>query len=155
MVLNRKVRTVYYRILVPVDGTPHSRRALVEAIRIARDARARLRLLFIVEDLDPWDLHLYLHIRRILRASEEHGMRVLSAALDLTDRAGLTADPIMRHAEGRPIHTLITEEAEVAQTGLVIMGSRGGFSLGPFQFGSIAQKVAQCTRVPVMILPWK
>jgi len=40
----------YKRILVPVDGSPTSARGLAEAIKLARDARAKLLLLHVVEE---------------------------------------------------------------------------------------------------------
>lgn len=143
---------MYHRILVPMDDTDHSRRALGEAIRIATDAGARLRLLFVVEDIHPWDFHLSLHTRRIERADPSHVKNLLLAAVDLVRHQGLRVDGVMRFAEGEPVHSLIAREAEAAQIDLVVMGSRGGFSFGPIQFGSVAQKVAQYCRVPVMIL---
>ena len=143
---------MYHRILVPLDGTEHSRHALGEAIRIATDAGARLRLLFVVEDLHPWDFHVSLHTRRIERADENRVKKLLLAAVDFARHKGLRVDGVMRFAEGEPVHSLIAREAEAAQIDLVVMGSRGGFSFGPFQFGSVAQKVAQYCRVPVMIL---
>lgn len=121
-------------------------------MRMASDAGARLRLLFVVEDIHPWDFHLALHTRRIERASETHVRARLRAAVDFVAHRGLRVDGVMRYADGEPVHRLIVHEAEVAQIDLVVMGSRGGFSLGPFQFGSLAQKVAQSCPVPVMIL---
>ncbi len=143
---------MYHRILVPLDDTDHSRRALGEAIRIATDADARLRLLFVVEDVHPWDFHLSLHTRRIERADGSHVKKLLLAAVDLVRHKGLRVDGVMRFAEGQPVHSVIAREAEAAQIDLVVMGSRGGFSIGPFRFGSVAQKVAQYCRVPVMIM---
>ena len=143
---------MYHRILVPLDDTDHSRRALSEAIRIAADTDARLRLLFVVEDIHPWDFHLSLNTRRIERADGPHVKKLLLAAVDLVRHKGLRVDGVMRFAEGQPVHSLITREAEAAQIDLVVMGSRGGFSFGPFLFGSVAQKVAQYCRVPVLVL---
>ena len=125
---------------------------LGEAIRIATDADARLRLLFVVEDIHPWDFHIGLHARRMERADATHIEKLLPAAVDLARHKGLRVDGVMRFAEGEPVHRTIARETEAARIDLVVMGSRGGFSFGPFRFGRVAQKVAQYCRVPVMSL---
>jgi nucleotide-binding universal stress UspA family protein len=41
---------MYKRILVPVDGSPASALGLREAVRFAKDQRARLRIIHIVDE---------------------------------------------------------------------------------------------------------
>ena len=42
---------VYRKILVPVDGSPTSTRGLTEAIRLAQDQGAALRLVHVLDEL--------------------------------------------------------------------------------------------------------
>src|SRR4051794_34680829 len=46
-----KGRAMYQRILVPVDGSPTSRRGLEEAIHLAQLTKGRLRLIHVVDEL--------------------------------------------------------------------------------------------------------
>ena len=114
--------SLYHRIMVPLDDTDHSRRALGEAIRIATDANARLRLLFVVEDIHLWDFHLFLHSRRIERADATHVKKLLLVAVDLVRQMGLRVDGVMQFAEGEPVHRLIAREAEAAQIANRLVG---------------------------------
>jgi len=42
---------MYRRILVPIDGSPTSMQGLKEAIRLGADQRARLHVLYVVDEL--------------------------------------------------------------------------------------------------------
>lgn len=93
--------------MVRLDDIDHSHRALSEAIRIATDADARLRLLFVVEDIHPWDFHIALRIRRMVRADATHIENLLLTAVDLVRHKELRVDGVMRFAEGESVHSLI------------------------------------------------
>ena len=43
---------MFRRILVPIDGSPTSNRGLDEAIDLARDQKARLCLMHVVDETD-------------------------------------------------------------------------------------------------------
>ncbi len=135
-----------------MDGTAPSHLALQEAIGLSRLTQARLRLLYVIEDIPQWDFHHPLHLRRAMRATENHGNAVLNAAQSTVRQHGLVSDTVMRPANGRPVYELIVNEAVSTQADLLVMGSGGGFSLGPFLFGSVAQKVVYRCPVPVLIL---
>ena len=43
----------YKRILVPVDGSPTATMGMIEAIKLAKEARGKLMLLYVVEEGRP------------------------------------------------------------------------------------------------------
>ncbi|MEK9776237.1 MAG: universal stress protein, partial [Quisquiliibacterium sp.] len=49
---------IYSRILCPIDGSPTSERGLDEAVRLAVDQKAQMRLLYVIEAhlaaMDPY-----------------------------------------------------------------------------------------------------
>lgn len=126
--------------------------ALQEAIGIARLTQGRLRLLYVIEDIQLWNLHHPLRLSRAIRVTEDHGRAVLRAAQSLAQDNDLVADTVIRPANGRPVYELIVDEAINTQPHLLVMGSTGGTALGPLLFGSIAQHVVHRCRVPVLIV---
>ncbi|MEP6879807.1 MAG: universal stress protein, partial [Nitrosospira sp.] len=52
---------MYQHILVPVDGSTTSDRALQEALKLARQQSAQLELVHVVEDMRLWDSDSYIN----------------------------------------------------------------------------------------------
>lgn len=143
---------MYHRILVPIDGTEPAQQALHEAIRLARHSAGWMRLIYVVEDAEEWEIYHAQLARRVPRSSDQYGQSVLSEAMQLVESYGLRVSAALRYAEGRPICKIVIDEAALGNADLIVMCSRGGFSLGPFLFGSVAKRVAHRAKTPVLVL---
>src|SRR5690242_3626136 len=96
---------MYQRILVAVDGSDISNLALREAMKLAKDQRAMLRLVHVVDESLAYvaadesgmaNPGLIDQIRNALRAA---GQNVLSASAAVVRAAGLEADTTMKMIE--------------------------------------------------------
>ena len=84
---------MYKHILVAVDGSDTSDLALQEAIRLAKDQKAALRLVHVVDEVAAYmDLELADQLGSYQKAIRKHGQKVLSTCVAAVREAGLEAD---------------------------------------------------------------
>ena len=143
----------FSRILVPIDGSETSWVALDKAIDLAREHNARLRVIEVV-DLGPVfratiTAQSLVDIQTaIIRDCE----RDLARAVELAQKAGVTAETALINASERHISTEIVEEAERWHADLIMMGTHGRHGLERFFLGSVAEGVARAATVPVLLI---
>ena len=125
------------RILVPVDGSDASRRALFLAVKLARLAGARLTLLEVIEDFGPLPGYYEAPppgVDRVAWVAEQR-LEALHPDLELDgidwDRRVESGDPADR----------ICAVAEEGAYDLIVVGSHGRSALGRFLVGSVSDRV--------------
>ena len=160
-----------HKILVPIDGSDHSLKALHIACDLADKYRAVINLLYVVDPYKSADEILALPVARKftpkLMATLENssnqelgslsetdleaiGHRILALAAKRVERLGIETK-ILPLASGDPAENILTAYKLVA-AGTIVMGSRGGTDTGFSPFGSVSQKVfaqANCTCISV------
>ena len=78
---------MYKRILVPVDGSETSNRAVVAALQMARENGGRLRLVHALDELAY--LTGYEYSADLLQAARDQGGRILTDAVSMAQSAGV------------------------------------------------------------------
>jgi nucleotide-binding universal stress UspA family protein len=141
---------VFRNILVSVDGSPHSHRALDEAIDIARAGRGRLTILTAVNQPPAW-----------AASSIATGAAALSAldlereAVDVMRQAVARVPddvPITTLISRRPIRTALMKAAACGDYDLLVMGSRGRRALAASLLGSVSHHALNHSPIPVLIV---
>lgn len=139
---------MYKRILVPVDGSETSNKALVAALQLAREAGGRVRLLHQFDMLGY--LTGYEFDARLLDTAREQAGKVLQDALELAKSAGVPADTRLIDEPGRRLGDAVAAEAQAWEADLVVVGSHGRRGLGRVLLGSGAEDVVRMAPVPVL-----
>jgi nucleotide-binding universal stress UspA family protein len=144
---------MYQRILVPIDGSDTSGRALREAIKLA-DGKTQLRLLHVVEEVYPLDAEGYAFVdyaalRDVARAS---GERLLAKAVDEARQAGVAAETVLLEAEGARVASVIDKEALDWHAELIVIGTHGRSGFSRLLFGSVAEGVVRGASAPVLLV---
>ncbi|NBC15714.1 MAG: universal stress protein [Bacteroidetes bacterium] len=138
------------RILVPVDFSVPSRRALSYAAQLAERVGARLHLLHVVEPLPfPVSLTGILTIHDLLPdindKAEQHLRR-------LAEDAGTDAAPPDVHVqEGYPAAAIVRAAADL-EVSLIVMASRGLAGLERLLVGSVTTRVVRAAPCPVLVI---
>ena len=141
---------MFRNILVSVDGSPHSHRALDEAIDIARAGRGRLTILTAVNHPPAW-----------AASSIATGAAALSAldlereAINVMRRAvALVPDdvPVTTLISRRPIRTALMKAAACGDYDVLVMGSRGRRALAASLLGSVSHHALNHSPIPVLIV---
>ncbi len=144
---------MYKRILVPVDGSHTSTRGLQEAVKLAKDQRATVKLMHVV---DEWSVTQNLDVMGgagdVLDMLEESGKKALKNAKTLADRHGIKAETaIYRNLSGR-VADFIIREARKWRADLIVMGTHGRRGFSHVLLGSDAEAVVKQSPVPVMLV---
>ena len=141
---------MFRNILVSVDGSPHSHRALQEAIDIARAGRGRLTILTAVNQPPAWAASSIATGAAALSALdlEREAVDVMRAAV-----ARVPDDvPVTTLISRRPIRTALMKAAACGDYDLLVMGSRGRRALTASLLGSVSHHALNHSPIPVLIV---
>ena len=144
---------MYQRILVPVDGSATSLRALQEAIKMA-GSTARLRLVYVIEDIYPLDAESYTYIDyTALREALRHtGERVLVQAAEKARPTGALAETALLDGGGERVADVIGSDARNWPADLIVIGTHGRSGLSRLLLGSVAEGVVRSAPAPVLLI---
>ena len=144
---------MYQRILVPVDGSHTSTLGLQEAIRLAIDQRARLRIIHVVDELlVAQNFEGYVNAGELIDSLEAAGKKALQKAMVLARKHDLKAEATMFETVGGRVADVIIREARKWKADLIVMGTHGRRGLGRMVLGSDAEAVLRETRIPVLLV---
>ena len=140
-------------ILVGIDGTKESRRAVDYAIKEAKPSNAKLILAYIIE-WSPYTFQTAEENERRHKRKEEDIQfvqeRVLDPLLESLASEGLEITGVVRH--GQVADSLIYIAKKHGATEIVV-GRIGEKSLKTLIFGSVVAKLIQLSHIPVTIVP--
>jgi nucleotide-binding universal stress UspA family protein len=136
---------MFKSILVAWDGSEHAKRALGEAVDVARTQDSTLTLLTVAAPIQNWPGY-------VLPISEDE--LVSSAEEILAEGEALVPEGIRvsgRTAAGHP-GTELLKRAAAADHDLIVMGSRGRGAVRSAVLGSVSHFVLNHTTIPVLII---
>jgi nucleotide-binding universal stress UspA family protein len=140
------------RLVIAVDGSDHSNRAIDAAARLAKEgAQVEAVLLHVREgaatyhgDLPPREYE------RLGSEARDHQTKILDAAIAHARLVGL--QNVIAQAEAGTPDVDIPNVAKQREADLIVMGTRGLGSLGGLLLGSVAQRVVHNASVPVLLV---
>jgi nucleotide-binding universal stress UspA family protein len=143
---------VYRHILVPVDGSSTSERALREALRLARQQTAELELVYVMEDVLFLENEAYINYEEVRKSARSEGEKTLARAQAVVQQAGVKAEKKLLEAQGERIATVIIEEARRWPADLIVIGTHGRSGFSRILFGSVAEGVVRTAHIPVLLV---
>lgn len=145
---------MYQRILVAMDGSGTSDKALGEAIKLAQVHRATLRLVHVVDtavmDVDDGGL---VSLHEVLEALRHGGESLLGKAAARVREAGVEVETVMLETQaiGR-VATQIVEAAQDWPADLIVLGTHGRRGIVHLLLGSVAEDVVRMAVTPVLLI---
>ena len=144
---------MYRKILVPLDGSPTSLLGLKEAIRLASDERARVRLLHVLDETPILGmLEEGVDLKPFIADLRKRGRALLDRALRRAEQSGVAADSVMAESAGGPAADSILREAKNWRADAIVMGTHGRRGLRHVVLGSEAERVVRLSPVPVLLV---
>ena len=150
---------MFERILVAIDGSETSTRALVVATQMARDSggRARLRLLHVrdaplalggagtfTQDLSD--------MQGTFELGRDGGNALLASARQITQSAGLEADTELLERYGGDMGSMVASAALRWNADLIVVGTHGRHGVGRVLLGSGSEDIVRKAPVPVLVV---
>jgi len=144
---------MYQRILVPIDGSATSERALQEAIKLAA-GNALLRLVYVLEEIYSLDAEAYAFVDypALQEAMHNTGERILAQGAKKVQQSGSKVETALLDVSGERVASVIDGEAQQWGADLIAIGTHGRSGLSRLLLGSVAEGVARGTSVPVLLV---
>ena len=143
------------RVLVAIDGSACSMRAISHLIALKEKLRPALEVLLInVQPLVP-TLDMMLDgrpsdVRRLEEPLKEQGAQVLAAARQMLDQAGIEHRSFVEC--GDPAQHIV-DHAKIYHCEMIVMRKHGAGVTAALLAGSVATKVLHLAAVPVVLVP--
>jgi len=135
------------RIVVGVDGSPGSVRALQQAVDLARARPADVDAVHTWQ-VTYWATELSMMPAVPVTEIQEGAEQALTRVIESVDAHGVRINPIV--SEGDPASTLL-DAAEGAD--MLVVGSRGHGGFVGLLLGSVSHKVIHHAACPVLVVP--
>ena len=136
----------FSKILVPLDGSKYSEKALQRAIEIGSSFDSEIVLLYVIEKSLPVT---FLDRKEYLKILRKFGNKTLKNADELLSKKGFTGKILLK--EGNIVNE-IEKVVKKEKCSLVIVGSKGLGAVTRFLLGSVSNKLAQTTSCSLLIV---
>jgi nucleotide-binding universal stress UspA family protein len=144
---------MFKKVLVPIDGSAASREGLERAIALAKNQKARLRLMPVVDEhgviqgMEP-----AMNVGDLLDSLVAEGRKVLANAAVTAKKHGVTADTVLYELLIGRVADRIVREAAKWRADVIVMGTHGRRGIGRLVMGSDAENVLRQSPVPVLLV---
>ncbi|MEN7530728.1 MULTISPECIES: universal stress protein [unclassified Cupriavidus] len=145
---------MYKRILIAIDGGPSSEQAIFQAVGLAKELGAEVKILFVVDDSEFFFEPAYVNPQEVLRGMLEVGQQALARAARRFENAGVRALTELAEKPVSPgdISGTIVSHAEQWPAELVVMGTHGRRGVRRMIMGSVSEGVVAKSAKPVLLI---
>ncbi len=144
---------MFRRILVPVDGSPAAALGLKTALRLAKDQRARLRLVHVIDEATAvGSMDAGVDVGAIVEALAKTGRAILERSRRAAARAGVAPDAMIYESVAGTAADTILADARKWRADLIVMGTHGRRGIRRLVLGSDAEQVVRGATVPVLLV---
>ena len=140
---------MFTKILVPVDGSDNSFRALDQALFISKSTGAAITAMHIIESPPTVYVESQKLLNELLDNYRKQSAKILDKCKDIGQRQDVKVDTVI--AEGDAAAN-INGYAEKEAFDLIVIGSRGFGKLKQALLGSVSSKVIQHAKSSVLIV---
>jgi nucleotide-binding universal stress UspA family protein len=139
----------YRRLLVPVDGSATSNKALVHALQIARDG-GRVLLVHSADELAF--VTGFEYSSDMIAVAQQAGRRVLADAAEIAKSAGVEVETKFIEFPEHRLGETIARLADAWKADLLVVGTHGRRGLDRVLLGSGAEQIIRHAPVPVLVI---
>lgn len=138
------------KLLVPVDGSDHARRALDHALHLCvGQCAAELHLINVQEPIVDWEVRRFLREEEIDKMLHDKAEAVLAEAASQVEAVGCRVE---RHVAIAEIAQAIADQAKALGCDQIVMGTHGHGAFKGLLLGSVSTKVLHLVDIPVTLV---
>ena len=142
--------SLFKKILVPVDGSNTSNKALDYALKIAQTDKAEVRLIYCIDELSLLSSHEY--SGEMAQLARDSGHKILQNGMALANIAKVKADTRLIDRVGQRLGESVADAAGDWGADLIVLGTHGRRGIGRVLLGSGAEQVMRMAPVPVLMV---
>jgi nucleotide-binding universal stress UspA family protein len=155
--------SVFHKILVPLDGSEHSDRALETALQIATKFDGKVTLLHVYSvtvtpvvipeptTLNPTGVPIATsaEVSKMVDAARDAGKKILADAEQKVREKNVEVETLLR--EGNSSQEIV-KTAKEGQFDLIVIGARGVHRIRDLLMGSVTEGVVKHASCPVLVV---
>jgi nucleotide-binding universal stress UspA family protein len=145
---------MYQHILIPIDGSDLSEKAIAHGVALARAHNAKITALHVTAPLHLSTLDSITVAQKVqqqdVQLDKELAMRHLEVAANAAKAAGVPCNTV--HAVHDQPYQAIIDAAKSNRCDLIAMASHGRRGISAMVLGSETTKVLTHTTIPVLVL---
>lgn len=140
---------LFSKILVPIDGSDNSFRALDAALLLSEKLGAKVTAVHVMEDVPVLHIESEKLLRKLLEDYKKENQLILTKCSEIANNKGIKIETKL--LQGNP-SSVIIDYCENEKQDIIIMGSRGMGKFKELVLGSVSNKVLHHSSCPVMIV---
>ena len=140
---------MFSKVLVPVDGSDNSLRALDAALLLSEKTGAEVTAIHVMEDIPILHIQSEKLLRELVDAYKKETQQILSKCSDIATGKGLSITTKLLQGN---VGSTILDFCEREKYDVIIIGSRGMGKFKELVLGSVSNKVVHHSSCPVMII---
>ncbi|WP_019217844.1 universal stress protein [Legionella tunisiensis] len=146
---------LYKRIMMATDGSDISNNALQEAIQLATDQKAHLKIVYVVDEAFVYHGGPGFDYSLIIKAFKDEGQKILDkTAAIVSKQSSIKFDTTLIELnpfQGR-VGEVIVEKAKGWPADLLVIGTHGRRGLSHLFLGSVAEQIIRTATMPVLLI---
>lgn len=143
---------MYQRIMVAVDGSATAELGLKEAIRLARDQKAQLAIIHVIDVVIAYGAGQW--VGGYVEDTREFSQQVISQARKLAQDAGI--EPEIQTPEivtsGYHVADTVAQLAREWKADLLVVGTHGRRGVSRMLIGSVAERIVRVAPCPLLLV---
>ena len=140
---------MFTKILVPVDGSDNSYRALETALVLSEKLGSNISVVNVMEQVPITHIESEKLLSELLEAYKKENQEILSKCSEIARQKGITIKSVLLQGNPAPV---ILDFIRKENFDLVIMGSRGMGKFKELIIGSVSSKIVHHSPCAIMII---
>ena len=140
---------MFSKILVPVDGSDNSMRALDAALVLSEKIGSEVTAIHVMEDIPVLHIESEKLLRKLIDDFKKESQLILSRCSEIAAKKGLVVNTKLLQGNAS---SSILEFCEKGKYDAIVMGSRGIGKFKELVLGSVSSKVLHHSSCAVMII---
>lgn len=145
---------MYKKILIAVDGSETSKKALDAALQMAKESGGRVQLIHVVNELSYFSGYesYGAQLAEVIEIAQKVGHKILDDAMDAATVAGVAAERVFVKKYGEALGDSVAAAATRFGADLIVVGTHGRRGMGRLLLGSGAEQIIRFAPIPVLVV---